>query len=243
MATKTNVLKYLGLSLAWTVVSCSQADSYVITAKKNSAPSEVSVDDALGSHTHDDPLDNQVEVEAEKDNCGANLQPFISNAEGQKVVSPEQTKSDNLTMLACGKLISQFNVKDPAGFGTSAANPIVVKIPVSKEGVFTPPNTTVLKQQVPGVKDSLMGDKPFAGVTNLHAGMKICNDTANNLQLHSDNSGPVEHGDPIQAGTCAIMLVARGVANSGATYRHGDEKKQKVFIKSVKVLPDGSEMP
>ena len=237
MATKTNVLKYLGLSLAWTLVSCSQADSYEITAKKKSAFSGSSADDALGegSHTHDVEDDQQTEV--------ANAQPVASNTEGQKVVTPEQTKTANLAMLASGKLITQFNVKDPVGFGTSAANPIVVKIPVSKEGVFTPPNTTTLRQQVLGFKDSLMGDTPFGGVTNVHAGIKICNDTTAPIQLHSGGTGPVEHGSPIQADKCAIMLVARGVANSGATYRHGGPPAQKVFIKLVKVLPDGSEMP
>ena len=237
MATKTNVLKYLGLSLAWTVVSCSQSDSYEITAKKSSPPPEVSGDDALGDepHSHGVEDDQQTEV--------PNAQPVASNTEGQKVVTPEQTKTANLAMLASGKLITQFNVKDPAGFGTSAANSIVVKIPVSKEGVFTPPNTTNLRQQVPGVKDSVMGDTPFAGVTNIHAGIKFCNDTMVAIQLHSGGTGPVEHGSPIQADKCAIMLVARGVANSGATYRHGGPPAQKVFIKLVKVLPDGSEMP
>ncbi|MEI8026376.1 MAG: hypothetical protein WCI18_08505 [Pseudomonadota bacterium] len=239
MVAKTNLLRYLSVGVTWTyLASCSQADSNQIVSKK----SGTNADKVLakgGDAVSGNPTHPKEEVAVDPNAKVQNVTP-----KPQEPGNLEKTKADNAALLASGKLITQFNVTNPMGWGTSSKNPIVVKVPVTEAGALIVPPTLPTNQQVAGVKDSLVGDEAFAGVNSLYAGIKFCNDTNIAIQLHSSGNGPVNHGREIAAGTCQIMMVVRALANSGSTYDHKlGAGKGSVFVKLVKVLPDGSEMP
>lgn len=237
MGTRNNLLRYLSFGVTWTyLASCSLADSNQIVSKKSGAGADKVL--ANGSDAvSGDPTHPKEEVAVDP-----NAKNAIPNS--KKAVPLEKAQADNAALLASGKLITQFNVTDPIGWGTSTLNPIVVKVPVTEAGAIIVPPTLPSNQQVAGVKDTLVGDAAFSGVNSLYAGIKFCNDTPSAIQLHSSENGPVNHGKEIAAGSCQIMMVVRAVANSGSTYDHKlGAGKGSVFIKLVKVLPDGSEMP
>lgn len=241
MGTKKIAAKWLSVGLASSYfISCSQADSTQIAGKKLLS-SEAKTEDASGAK--DDPNTHPA-VETPVDSNAGNTNPVSEVVPTPEALEVDKMKAENLALLSSGRLITQYNVTNTAGWGTSAANPVLVKVPVNAAGELIVPPVIPQDQQVPGMKDNLAGDTPFAGVNSLHAGIKFCNDSGAAIHLHSSARGPVNHGSSIATGTCQIMLVVRGVANNGSTYDHiRGAGNGSVFMKLVKILPDGSVMP
>ena len=238
MVTKDIAVKWISVGLVSSYfIGCSGAESPKIVGKKLVSQEATSGD---ASPSKDDPATHPaVETPVEANPVG-NTEALPK----PEVVAGDKQKVENLALLASGKLITQVNITNADGWGTSAANPVVVKIPVTAAGALIVPPALPQDQQVPCMKDNPAGDTPFAGVNSLHAGIKFCNDSGTAIQLHSSARGPVNHGSSIATGTCQIMLVVRGVAADGATYDHmKGAGNGSVFMKLVKVLPDGSEMP
>ncbi len=242
MGTKSRVLRGLSYGVTWIyLASCSQADSNQILSKTSGTTSDKVLTKKDSDAVSVDPTHPKQEVPIDPN---AKKAPPSTPEMAKEPVSVDKTKADNAATLASGKVITQFNVTNPISWGTSAANPIVVKVPVTAAGTLIVPPTLPTNQQVAGVKDTLVGDAAFTGVNSLYAGIKFCNDTTVGIHLHSSANGPVNHGREIAAGTCQIMMVVRALANNGATYDHKmGAGAGSVFIKLVKVLPDGSEMP
>jgi hypothetical protein len=158
--------------------------------------------------------------------------------------NPDAAKAANVAMLASGRVVTQVSITNAVGWGTSAATPIEIKVPVTAAGALILPPTLPATQQVAGVKDNLAADTPFEGVTTLHAALKVCNETGRGIQLHSGGGGPFKHGNAIATGTCQIMLVNNLANNPGSSYDHMQGSNAgNVLFKFRKILPDGSEMP
>lgn len=222
------------------MLSCSKDESSVIKLKDSSSQKQV----ASGHGPTPDTTNPVANQEQDATAVPPAKTPPVVVAPPKVEGTPDAAKAANVAMLTSGRVVTQVVITNPVAWGTSAASPIEIKVPVTAAGALILPPTLPTTQQVAGVKDNLAADTPFDGVTTLHAELKVCNETGRGIQLHSGGGGPFRHGNAIATGTCQIMLVNNLAANPGSTYDHMQGANAgNVLFKFKKILPDGSEMP
>ena len=225
--------------------SCSQEDSTAIKLKGANGQNQIVKDETSGHGPVASSDDATVTQSQDPATVSPKTTPPPAVLPPVVPPNPATEQAANVAMLTAGRVVTQVNITNPVAWGTSAAAPIEIKVPVTAAGALIVPATLPGDQQVPGVKDNLAGDTPFAGVTTLHGELKVCNDSTRAIQLHSGGGGPFKHGDTgIAVGTCQIMLVNNLAANPGGTYDHMQGAGAgAVLFKFKKILPDGSVMP
>jgi hypothetical protein len=172
--------------------------------------------------------------------------------------APAPTQQDKFkAMITAGKLMTtvmvdkantELDATAAAGnWFTSANKPIKLYVAVAADGTVAVPGGVSARQIASGKVAAPTDDKFKAGnadVASLHSSLRVCNNSGQQIYLHSGNGAPFRHGaSAIANGDCAQFLVERATFTAGATYDHLVGQNAPITFQVIKIGPDGKELP
>jgi hypothetical protein len=153
-----------------------------------------------------------------------------------------------MTTVMIDKANSALDATAAAGnWFTSAAKPIKLYVAVAADGSVALPGRVAAAQIASGKVAAPTDDKFKVGnadVATLHSSLRVCNNSGQQIYLHSGSGGPFRHGaSAIANGDCAQLLVERAASTAGATYDHLAGQGFPISFQVIKIGPDGKEVP
>lgn len=153
-----------------------------------------------------------------------------------------------MTTVMVDKANTELDATAAAGnWFTSANKPIKLYVAVAADGTVAVPGGVTARQIASGKVAAPTDDKFKAGnadVAALHSSLRVCNNSGQQIYLHSGNGAPFRHGaSAIANGDCAQFLVERANFTAGATYDHLAGQGFPIRFQVIKIGPDGKEVP
>lgn len=153
-----------------------------------------------------------------------------------------------MTTVMVDKANTELDATAAAGnWFTSANKPIKLYVAVAADGTVAVPGGVGAKQIASGKVAAPTDDKFKAGnadVAALHSSLRVCNNSGQQIYLHSGNGAPFRHGaSAIANGDCAQFLVERATFTAGAAYDHLAGQGFPITFQVIKIGPDGKEVP